>query len=102
MIKINKVLFDLSTVYSTISQSETWDMANKLSISKCNLEGFLVEIEENKLFDNHYKEEKDAIEEQLIYIEANIKTLQDALLCHETKFIEKRTNLGDLGVFCLN
>ncbi len=102
MLAVNKVLFDLSTVYSNISQSETWMMANTLMKAKEGLEEFLIEIEDNKLFDTHYQKEKNAIEDQLFYVNANIKTLQDALLCHETKFIEKRTGLGDLGVFCLN
>jgi len=102
MLKINKVLFDLSTVYSSISQSQTWMMANTLIKAKESLEDFLLEIEDRKLFDAHYQTEKDTIEDQLFYVNANIKTLQDALLCHETKFIEKRVGLGDLGVFCLN
>jgi hypothetical protein len=102
MLKVNKVLFDLSTVYSNLSQSETWMMANTLTKAKEGLEDFLVEIEDRKLFDAHYQTEKNAIETQLFYVNANIRTLQDALLCHETKFIEKRLTLGDLGVFCLN
>jgi predicted nucleic acid-binding Zn-ribbon protein len=102
MLRINKVLFDLSTVYESLTQAETWSMANTLTKVKFNLEDLLGEIQDHQLFDNHYKEQKDAIESQLTFVNANIKTLQDALLCHETKFIEKRTNLGDLGVFCLN
>ena len=77
-------------------------MANTLTKVKFNLEDLLGEIQEHQLFDKHYKEQKDAIETQLNFVNANIKTLQDALLCHETKFIEKRTGLGELGVFCLN
>lgn len=102
MLKINKVLFDLSTVYDSLTQSQTWLMANTLTKVKGNLEDLLADISEHQLFDSHYKEQKDALEEQLFYVNSNIKTLQDALLCHETKFIEKRINLGDLGVFCLN
>ena len=102
MLKINKTLFELSVVYDCISQAETWSMANDLTNTKFNLEGLLAELNENKLFDNHYKEQTDAIENQLYYVNANIKVLQDALLCHESQFIEKRTTLGDLGMFCLN
>lgn len=102
MLKVNTVLFDLATVYEKLTQAETWNMANTLTKVKFNLEDLLADINEHQLFDNHYKEQTDAIETQLYYVNANIEVLQDALLCHETKFIEKRTTLGDLGVFCLN
>jgi predicted nucleic acid-binding Zn-ribbon protein len=102
MLRINKVLFDLSTVYENLTQSETWKMANTLTKVKNNLEELLEDINEHQLFDKHYEEQKNAIESQLSFVNANIKTLQDALLCHQTKFIEKRTNLADLGIFCLN
>jgi hypothetical protein len=102
MLKVNKVLFDLSTVYSNLTQAETWMMANTLTGVKANLEDLLIDVRQHELFDNHYKEQKEALEQQLFYVKSNIRTLQDALLCHETKFIEKRTGLGDLGVFCLN
>lgn len=102
MQKINRTLFDMDTAYKSLSQAETWKMVNVLTNVKHELEDLLMDIEDHSLFDNHYKEQKDSITEQLFYVNTNIKTLQDVLLAHETKFIEKRTNLGDLGVFCLN
>jgi hypothetical protein len=47
-------------------------------------------------------EEISLIDEQLKYLNKNIKTFEDALMCHETKIFEKRTSMGDLGELCLN
>lgn len=100
--KINKELFDLATIYDNLSQAQIWSMSNNLTSVKYNLEELLFDIADHQLFEKQYKEQKEAIENQLFFVNANIKTLEDALLCHESKFIEKRTNLGDLGMFCLN
>jgi hypothetical protein len=35
-----------------------------------------------------------AIKEQMEYVKHNIKVVEDALMCHETKIFEKRTFYG--------
>lgn len=102
MLKINNVLFELSNVYENLSQAKTWDMTNILTEIKSNLESLIEDVKQSQLYEDQYKEHIDLVNKQLFYVNSNIKTLQDALLCHETKFIQKRTGLGDLGVFCLN
>jgi hypothetical protein len=42
------------------------------------------------------------VEEQLEYIDKNIYTLENAILCHETKIFEKINILGKTAVICLN
>lgn len=49
------------------------------------------------------KQEINDLDSQLYYLEANIKTLIDALMLHESQLFEKRTlTLNELGLFSLN
>lgn len=102
MIYINKVLFDLSVVYQNLTQAETWALANTLTEAKFELDSLLEDIIKEGLFEGHYREEIETVTEQLHYVNTNIKTLGDALLCHETKIFEKRITLKELQVFGLN
>lgn len=49
-----------------------------------------------------YVEEITFIDKQISYLDKNIKTFEEALMCHETKIFEKRYKIKDLGNFCLN
>lgn len=102
MIPINKQLFDLSEVYSNWKQQETWWTTATLRQQRQRLIECLQNIKDHSLYDGHYKEEFDAITLQLFYVDKNLRTLEDALLCHETKCFEKRPSLGDHAVFGLN
>jgi len=102
MIPINKNLFDLSEVYSNWKQQDTWFATGTLRGQRQELIDCLRHIANVKLFEGHYKQEEEAIREQLAYVDKNLRTLEDALLCHETKCFEKRPSLGDHAVFGLN
>ncbi len=102
MIPINKFLFDLSEVYANWKYQETWWTTATLRVQREMLIDCLQHIKDNSLYDGHYTEEADAIKLQLSYLDKNIRTLEDALLCHETKIFEKRSSLGELGIIGLN
>ena len=102
MIKLNKTIFDLVTVYLNLTQAETWLLSKTLNKVKADLDGLVLDITENRLFDTHYNEELVAVQTQLVFVNKNIKTLGDALLCHESKIFEKRLSLKDLQLFYLN
>jgi|694.fasta_scaffold00015_93 hypothetical protein len=94
MDKINKKLFDLNQVYMKFSHGEIWNNLIKLRNTRLAFNEIINET--NDIL------EKKILKEQLIYVIKNIRTFEDALLCHETKFTEKRTSLGELGIFILN
>lgn len=94
MSKINRKLFDLDEVYIKFSHAEIWNNLIKLKNTSTAFNEII--DESNDIL------EKELLKEQLFYIDKNIRTFEDALLCHETKFTEKRTSLGELGVFLLN
>jgi hypothetical protein len=100
--KVNRRLLDLATLYATMSHSVTWDITNDIRSAKDDLECAREELTNGSLFDGHYKRELGLIDEQLKYININLKTLEEALMCHETKIFEKRIALKDLQLFGLN
>lgn len=91
---INKKLFDLDDVYLKFSHGEVWSNLIKLKNVRDSIT-YVVEETTDEL-------EKIILREQLIYVNKNIKTFEDALLCHESKIIEKRMSIGELGMFYLN
>ena len=101
MKKLNTTIFDLDVIFTTMSHAETLQSINELKLVKCEL----LEIKDeylDSLYDLDDVEELEFIDTQLIFINKNIRTLENALMCHESKISEKRTSLKDLSVFWLN
>lgn len=91
MQEINKMLFDLDEVFRLLPHGKIDLMLNKLIKVK-------IELDDSQFFilsrGNH--SDRDValltqIAEQMTYLDKNIHTLTNALLCHETKTFEKRT-----------
>jgi hypothetical protein len=102
MKKLNTTLFELDVIFESMSHAQTWASLIDLKEIKKELIDIRNEcIEETFDFDQNV-DEISLIDKQLVYINKNIKTFENALLCHESKITEKRTTLGELGVFCLN
>jgi hypothetical protein len=98
----NTRLFDLSTIYDNLSYDETLLLADKLIVNRIELlltMSGLLSGEDN--MDKRLKEIVK-IEKQLYYLNLNIKTFEEALMCHESKASEKRTLCGDLINVWLN
>jgi len=99
---INKTLLDLATLYETLTLTETLEIRDQLVEAKEELEDVLgmyradsTNLEERLMQIMH-------VEEQLEYLNKNIYTLDNAIMCHETKIFEKRNVQGKTAVFCLN
>ncbi len=102
MKNLNTTLFDLDVVFTTMSHAETLSAIINLKEVKAELIEIRDEcLEETFEFDQNV-EEIAFINKQLSYVNKNIRTLENALLCHESKISEKRTSLEDLGTFWLN
>ena len=102
MKKLNTKLFDLDVVFTTMSHAETLLTITDLKEVRTELLEIRNEcLEETFEFDENV-EELSFIDTQLIYLNKNIRTLENALLCHESKISEKRTTLSDLGTLWLN
>ncbi len=100
--KLDTTLFELDVVFETMSHATTWGILIDLKEIKREL----VELRNDYIIDTfefgQNVDEVAMIDKQLIYLNKNIRTFEDALMCHETKIFEKRTTMGDLGDFCLN
>jgi hypothetical protein len=102
MKKLNKTLFDLDVIFTTMSHAQTLVMCTELKeVRKQLLEVRNECIEDTFEFDQNV-DELSFIDTQLIYVNKNIRTFENALLCHESKICEKRTSMGDLGTIWLN
>jgi hypothetical protein len=100
-IQINKKLFTLNEVYSTLNHSTTSAFLNELFKVRTELLG---ELDTTDLIvDSDAKLDLvEHIELQLVYINKNIRTFEDALLCYETKIYEVGNILGENTKIWLN
>ena len=102
-ININTTLYSLDTVYSTFSHSKIWFMVNNLTEIRLELEEEIDRIlSVYEMDDEKVAQVIEDIETQLKYLNKNIRTFEDAMLCHETKVFESRTLFGKLTKICLN
>jgi hypothetical protein len=102
MIKINTKLFDLNDVYTNMTHSEAWLMSINLMDIKFDLEESKHDLITCGGLGVDSVSDIIAIDQQLWFVEQNMKTLEDALLCFETKIFEHRMMLKDLKTVCLN
>lgn len=102
MQKINTTLFDLHTVYTSISHGGVSLMLDGLLEVKSELD----ETKDYLLGLERLKEDElelyQHLVNQLAYINKNVKTLGDVILCHKTKTFQLRTIMGKLTEICLN
>lgn len=100
MENLNKMLFDLEEVFNLISHGKVQLMLDKLLSIKDDLEDSRLTL----ILNGNNSAVLNQITEQMVYLNANIKTLQDAILCHETKTFEKRSVKYIVGCvnLCLN
>ena len=102
MRKLDTTLFELDVVFETMSHGTTWGILIDLKDIKKELIDIRNEyINEAMSFDENV-DEVSLIDEQLKYLNKNIRTFENALMAHETKIFEKRLSMGDLGTICLN
>lgn len=99
---INKILLDLASTFSTLTHVETIEVLAELvdvrdELNSClrdlKLDSTELEMRLNKMME---------IEDQIILLNKNIRTLENALLCHESKIFERVNLNGVIAVLCYN
>jgi len=105
MKKINTTLFDLAEIYETMSLADIFMMLNELYDIKEIFQSTKEDLNYNKSnigITMNVISEIEQLDIQINYLDRNIRTFEDAMMCHETKIFENRTSLKDLSKFCLN
>jgi hypothetical protein len=99
---INRKILDLVTIYRNFSHAETIQNMEDLIRVKENLEDVIVDLKEISMYDEDTINEIATIKEQISYLNQNIRTLEDAILCHESKMFQKMTANNKFAKVCLN
>ena len=100
--KTNDKLFDLATIYATLTHVEVIEILSELIEVREDLEDslFLLKLDSTDM--EARLNGIMAVEHQLVSLNKNIKTLEDAILCYESKIFEKRNINGGVVIFGLN
>lgn len=93
-IQINKKLFTLNEVFSTLNLGSTSAFLDELFEVRAELQEELDAVENIVGSTDSKLDLIEQLELQLVYVNKNIRTFEDALLCHETKTYEVRTVMG--------
>jgi hypothetical protein len=99
MNKLDTTLFELPIILDSLTHSSTW--AILLDLKDIKEEILNIRIEFSKKFNEHI-DDINLIEEQLIYINKNIKTFEEALTYHENKIFKKILYGVNFLELCLN
>lgn len=100
--KINKQIYELSDVYGQMVLGDIMESLDEMLEIKIQLLAALDTLRSDSTDMSNRLDEIIGVEEQLTYLNENIMVFTHAVMCHESKVIEKRTNLGNLGLFNLN
>lgn len=95
--KVNHTIFELDLVFRGMTQAVTWDMTRTLKEVRTALQKV-----KYSMLNQGITDEIDNINTQLVILNKNILTLENALLCHFTKQSERFLCLGDLQLIALN
>ena len=99
--KTNNIL-DLATVYATLSIQETLTALADIKESTETLDELLILMKADSSDMDTRLCHISCIEEQIDLANKNIRVLENAIMCHETKIFEKRTVQDKTAVICLN
>ena len=99
---INRKILDLVTIYRNFSHAETIQNMENLIRVKENLEDVIIDLREISMYDEDTVNEIATIKEQISYLNQNIRTLEDAILCHESKTRQRSTIQGRVYDIRLN
>lgn len=100
--KINTDVLDLVNVYENLKLAEILDLYDGVIEAKNGLEHCLAMLRDDSTDILERIQEIMDIEEQMAFIDANIKVLITAILCHESRVFERRTLSSGLAHVCLN
>lgn len=102
MIKVDRTKLNLIDIFTHMSIAITLSVIENFTQSRDFLQKGRDYLVENTFEFGEHVEEISALDEQISITTENIKQLTNALLCHESKCIEKRMALKDLQSIGLN
>jgi hypothetical protein len=102
MKKLNTTLFELDVIFTTMSHAQTLEMCIRLKEVRKQLLEVRNECLEDTFEFGQNVDEVSFIDAQLIYINKNIRTFENALLCHYQLFSQKIKILNDEIIIYLN
>ena len=95
-------LLDLATVYATLTVHETLAILAEMKEKKETLDELLILMKADSTDMGTRLYHISCVEEQIDLANKNIRVLENAIMCHETKIFEKRTLQNKTAVICLN
>ena len=102
MIKVDRTILNLADIFAHMNVALTLSILENFTQSRNFLQEGKDFLVANTFEFGQHVEEVSALTEQIEITNKNIKSLEDALLCHESKCIEKRLSLKDLQAVGLN
>jgi hypothetical protein len=96
--KINKSILDMSDVYCKLSHFETICFLDELLIMQYELEDLLDELTNDMNNSSLIVE----IEGEIAYLKENIRVVENALLCHESKITKRFSISGEINYIFFN
>ena len=99
---VNKTILTLEQVYSSHTHGETVQLLNELVALRNELTDIQISLIEKGSDEESVGTTLSEIEEQMLYLNRNIMTLEDALLLHESKTFEKKSSESGVATYCLN
>ncbi len=103
MINVNRTILKLEVLFTAMTHADLWLMSKELHETLIELD-----LHRNDVIANTYSfgqnvDEVKALNEQIYFLKQNIKIVETALLCHESKIFEKSVRLGnEIGMLCYN
>ena len=101
-ISINKTLLDLDSLINNVSYADTVSMLSDLTEAKDELNMCLVLLRDDSDDMENRLNEIFAVEEQIEFLNKNIKVIESSLQLHESKLFEKTNTKHGLAKYCLN
>lgn len=97
---INRTILELSHLCDNMNYTGVWDMLEDLKQIKTDLEWWKAGVPSHP--SNEIEKEIDDVDEQLEYLNANIKILNKALIHHEVYLFEDVLISGKASTISLN
>lgn len=102
MIKVNKTILNLSDVVTNMTVADTLSVLGDFTEARKELQEAKDMLATDEIETIKRANDMKALGEQISYLDLNIKTLENAMLYHEAKSLEKRPTLKDLQILSLN
>lgn len=99
---VNRTILELEQVFTSHTHGETIQLLNELVALREELTDIQISLIEKGSDEESVGVSLAEIEEQMLYLNRNIMTLEDAILLHENKTFEKKSSGRGVATICLN